>query len=120
MGYNLFITRTPHEWESELYPIAPDEWLRVVASDPTLRLVGVHPKLNRAGFRGPHLAIWSGSSEHEVPWLDWMRGKVYSKYPDEALIDKMVEIAGRLGAKVVGENDEVYLGGGRFVHPDPE
>ena len=120
MGYDLFITRAPHEWEGEQYPITPEEWLRVVEGDPTLRLVGIDPKLNRAGFRGPYFAIWSGPSEHEIPWLDWMLGRVYSKNPDEALIDKMVEIAGSLEARVVGENDEVYLGGGRVGQPDAE
>jgi hypothetical protein len=120
MGYDLFITRAPHEWESELYPITPEEWLRVVKRDSTLRLVGSDPELNRAGFRGPHFAIWSGPSEHKIPWLDWMCGTVYSKNPDDALINKMVEIARRLEARVVGESDEVYLGGGRVEHPAPE
>jgi hypothetical protein len=119
MGYDLHITRAPEVWESELHPITPEEWLRVVEDDPSLCLVGADPKLNRSGFRGPYFAIWSGPSEHKIPWLNWLRGRVYSKNPDEALIKKLVEIAKRLKARVIGDDGEVYLGEGQVVPPVP-
>ena len=45
-------------------------------------------------------------------WLDWKDGEIFAKNPEDALIEKMVEIAKVLGAKVQGDDDEVYKGGG--------
>jgi hypothetical protein len=61
-------------------------------------------------YPNSQLVLWSGDSEHETPWLDWSRGKIYSKNPDAPLIRKMVAIAKRLNAKVVGQDYEEYDG----------
>jgi hypothetical protein len=44
--------------------------------------------------------------------LDWFKGNIYSKSPDDAIIDKMVAIAKELGATVQGDDGEIYTGGG--------
>jgi len=110
MVYDLHITRAKWHWDSEKQPITVAEWLGIVEGDPELRL---------AGYNGPYFAIWNGSSECPEPWLDWLRGEIYSKSPDDALIDKMVQIARGLGAKVQGDDGEVYIGGGRSAYPPP-
>ena len=43
-------------------------------------------------------------------WLDYVRGDIYTKNPTDEMVDKMVQIAKTLGAKVLGEEDEEYLG----------
>jgi hypothetical protein len=104
VGYDLHITRRRFWAEPGGGEIAPHEWLAVVEADPELAL---NPE------SGAYFADWSGPSEYPDPWLDYFEGTIYSKNPDSALIDKMVEIARRLGAKVQGEDGEVYPEGGQ-------
>ena len=91
MGYNLYITRADDWVENEGCQIPVREWLDVVAADPELRLDPVN---------GPYDALWNGPSEHEEPWFDWSEGNVYTKNPDPPMIEKMVELAAKLGGKV--------------------
>jgi len=103
MGYDLHITRAKWHFENQGQWITADEWLEYIASDPELHL---------AGYNGAYFALWSGKSEYPDPWLDWFNGNVYSKIPDDAIVDKMVAIAKQLRAKVQGDDGEVYTGGG--------
>ena len=98
MGYDLHITRR-NDWSANGYDITAAEWLAYVERDPELSL---WPE------NGPHMARWSGKSKHSEPWLDWFKGNIYSKNPDEALIQKMVHIARALDAKVQGDDGEIY------------
>ena|SRR5579871_6413112 len=101
MGYELHITRAESYWNSRDNPIAADEWLKIIEADPELRL---------AGYNGPYFAIWSGPSEYPDAWLDWREGRISSKNPDETLIEKMAQIAGKLDARVLGDDEESYVG----------
>jgi hypothetical protein len=103
MGYDLHITRAKFHFENEGAWITADEWLRYVESDPDLKL---------AGYNGEYFALWSGKSEYPDPWLDWFQGNIYTQNRDAPLIDKMVEIAKKLDAKVQGDDGETYIGGG--------
>lgn len=96
MGYNLYITRAKYWAENEDFWITADEWLEIVEKDPTLSLNSEN---------GRYHALWSGE---EDCWLDWFEGNIYTKYPKKNLIEKMGEIADNLGARVHGEDDEVY------------
>jgi hypothetical protein len=98
MGYDLHITRREH-WIDEGDDISSEEWLAVVEADPELRIEAVY---------GSYFAIWSGPSTLGDPWLDWFDGRINTKNPDHALIDKMVEIAEKLGASVQGDDGEIY------------
>jgi hypothetical protein len=103
MGYNLHITRGKNWYQNHGHEIMPEEWLAVVHDDPELEI---------AGENGPYFTIWKGKSKYAEPWFDWLKGNVETKNPDEPMIDKMVAIAQRLGAKVQGDDGEVYAGGG--------
>jgi hypothetical protein len=103
MGYDLHITRAEH-WYDGQAAISADEWLACVATDPELEL---------AGFNGPYFALWSGPSRPEEPWFDWSRGRIHTKNPDPAMVGKALRIAERLGARVVGDDGEVYLADGQ-------
>lgn len=111
MGYDLHITRAKSWSENAGHKISSDEWLAYVADDPELSI---------SGQNGPYFAAWSGKSEYPDPWLDWFDGNIYSKNPDEALIDKMVQIARQLHARVQGDDGELYTSGReRPVVPRP-
>ena len=98
MGYDLHITRRT-DWSMTGNDVTVPEWLAYVARDPELSL---WPE------NGPYMARWSGKSKHSDAWLDWFKGNVYTKNPDQALIEKMIHIAHELGATVQGDDGETY------------
>jgi hypothetical protein len=100
MAYQLHITRASDWMHSEELPITVAEWLTLVRCDPELTHDPTH---------GPHFVRWSGSPGRDR-WLDWEDGRINTKYPDGKLLQKLVAIADRLGAKVQGDGGEVYSG----------
>jgi hypothetical protein len=98
MGYNLHITRRK-DWSSHGNDITAQEWLSYVESDPELTL---------SRQSGEYFAIWDGKSKSVSRWLDWHKGNIYTKNPEESLIDKMVAIAAVLHAEVHGDDGEIY------------
>ena len=54
------------------------------------------------------MARWRGKSRQPDAWVDWFKGNIYTKNPDEALIGKMVHIARALHATVQGDDGEIY------------
>ncbi|EBX1654793.1 TPA: hypothetical protein ACIFUM_003283 [Salmonella enterica] len=100
MGWELHIVRTEHWFDSANDPICSEEWLQLVDSDDELSIDHKN---------GNFYAIWSGQSEHDEPWLEWGDGRISTKHPDEALYCKMLQIADKLNAVVVDEDDHKYL-----------
>jgi hypothetical protein len=98
MGYDLHITRREF-WSYNGDDITASEWLAVVAQDPELQL----DKEN-----GPYFVTRKQESSANPSWLNWSNGQIYSKNPDDALIDKMVSIAKKLNARVQGDEGEFY------------
>ncbi len=111
MGYELHITRAPDWAENEDDYIRADEWLTLVEADAELTL---------DTRNGPHFARWSGLSDHQEPWFDWFEGNIHTKYPDPMMLAKMLEIADKLGAKVQGDDGEMYESEDVFPGPLPE
>ncbi|HWY77064.1 MAG TPA: hypothetical protein VN281_15680 [Verrucomicrobiae bacterium] len=102
MGYDVHITRKKLWWNEDGPVITAEEWLRYVASDPQLRL---DPTSER------HSVTINIQSDFPDPWLEWFDGDIYSKNPDEAIRGKMIQIATALGAKVQGDDGEIYRSG---------
>ena len=100
MAYQLHITRAADWMHSSELPITASEWLKLVRTDS---------ELIQDPARGPYFVRWAGSQGRDR-WLEWADGRINTKYPDGALLKKLVEIAGRLGAKVQGDGGEVYSG----------
>src|SRR5262245_20869547 len=103
MGYDLHITRRG-DWYDEGADISADEWLNYVESDPELSIDDRNSK---------YFAIWKGDD-----WLSWRRGEIFTKNPRRNLVEKMIQIASRLDAKVQGDDGEVYIDGSQV--PDDE
>src|SRR4051812_21174805 len=98
MGYDLHITRRVDWWDFDGPAITLEEWGAYVKGDaevqpdpdngPTDFLYAAHPK---------------------EPWpLWWYRGEVYAKNPDEATVRKLVGIAEKLEARVLGDDGETH------------
>jgi hypothetical protein len=108
MGYDLQITRKPSQLDKSP-DITVEEWLEVVENDPEL----THDAMLHPNY--PYHADWSGPGKYPC-WLDYSPAtlyspsQLYSKNPTDEMIEKMVQIAKLLGAKVLGEEDEEYLG----------
>ena len=110
MGYNLYITRAK-QWPDEMGPkITCEEWLAVVRDDPELAI-------NAAN--GLYFAEWT-SLEGDESWFDLDNGAITTKNPDEPEIRKMLLLAQRLHAHVVGDDGEVYDEATLAEHPPTE
>ena len=100
MGYNLHIHRADDWCKCDRHPITAAEWLAVVGADPELRI---------DGRSGPYFAVWPGPCRYpDGTWFDWSEGRVFTKNPDRATLAKMLELAGKLGARVQGDHGEFY------------
>jgi hypothetical protein len=103
MGYDLLITRRAAGRRDG--KIAAGEWLAYVDRDPELR---------RDPDNGPYFVTWPGASGGS--WLDWSNGEIFSKYPDAALLQKMLAIARHFSAEVQGDDGEIYEADGSAPH----
>ncbi len=121
MGYNLYITRASSSLESADHPISKAEWKIVVESDPSF-CISAEDYSERFTDEGAtertYAVIWR---EHGDPVPFWYEdGAIQTKNPDEKTIDKMVQLAKKLNARVLGEEDEEYLPGGKATRPQPD
>jgi hypothetical protein len=99
MGYDFHITRAEFHADNAGREITAEEWLRYVESDLELRLIPAN---------GKYFARWNGKSKYLDPWFDWYEGNIDTKNPDKAIVGKMLQIAGQLGARVQGDDGEFY------------
>jgi hypothetical protein len=58
-------------------------------------------------YENPGLAIWT-KAPHSGTWFDYRRGRIVVKNPDPEILAKMKQIAGKLRAKVIGDEGEEY------------
>jgi hypothetical protein len=101
MGWAIHITRAEHWPDSDQHPITAEEWLALVEADPELT---VDPRDN-----GPYCALWLAHwVEGDHPWFNWFKGAINTKYPDRKTLGKALEIAKHFGARVQGDDGEVY------------
>lgn len=109
VGYDLHITRRA-EWSDPGSgpPITRGEFERVVLGDARFR---------RDDGLGPDYAVLVKKSRgtDDSPWLCWQDGQILTKSPPRSFIRLAVEIAGKLNARVVGDDDEGYGADGRVV-----
>lgn len=114
MGYDLHITRASDFSDSASDPIALQEWLEYVASDPELRVTGAAevaaPDGSVLRYENEGLAVWTAPGKHQdaTIWFDYRGGSIVVKNPDEKVVEKMVSIARALNARVQGDDGEYY------------
>jgi len=109
MGYDLHITKAQFDWETKEFPISLSEWEGVATGDPDLRYATENYYQRRTlGGGSERIHPWLLVSHPEEPPLWFMDGAISCKNPDEATIRKMVVLAEKLGARVIGEEGETY------------
>jgi hypothetical protein len=95
MGYEVHVTRAEKWYESENTPISAEEWLAAVGADPEMRLL-----------EGTW-AEWLGHPDRIVSF-GLREGAVSFKQPDDYTLAKMIDLAERLKARVIGDDGEEY------------
>lgn len=99
MGYDLHITRKEFWSDDDGPAITLDEWLAYVAQDPEIELDPQNP--------GPENYVITSHLDRWPLW--WHRsGELNTKNPDHRAIAKLVQIAQKLDARVLGDDDEIY------------
>ncbi|OUJ01980.1 hypothetical protein [Acetobacter cibinongensis] len=111
MGYDVSISREPHPWLDAARPLLlfrPEVVRRIVEEDPELQFI---PDKNNTGF-GDILYL-TGQDAQDVDCNQeglWFKPDgLTAKYPSEALMKKMAQLAVKLNAHMVGDNDEHYF-----------
>lgn len=117
MGYDVNITRARHWAENVGQEIQPEEWRAVVKEDPELEMRGV---ADAGGLRyeNPLLAAWTAHPSYEEVWVDYSGGNLVVKNPDMHILRKLCALAAQLGARVQGDEGEIYEADGRIVMDD--
>ena len=102
MGYELHITRAKSWDDNSDHQITREEWLSLLSTDAELKVWEVS---------GPYFATFADAPDplySPTPWLNWIDGNIDSKYPTSRLVKKMISLAEKLGAKVQGDDGEIY------------
>lgn len=109
MGYDLHITRAGSWLDADTSPISESEWHHAVAQDPSLLLSAedyYEAKDGKGGVVRTAAVLW----EHDPDVAFWFdRSEITAKNPKDDAIVKLLELASRLTARVLGDNDEEYL-----------
>ena len=113
MSYALHIRRPV-----ELDPVTMEEWLDAVATDPGLELPSgdrievICPDGDVLTYQRDGLAIWSSHPRHDLTGFrclfEYHEGRISVADPDDETVEKMREVAKRLGAEVRGDEGETY------------
>ncbi|KUY92798.1 MULTISPECIES: hypothetical protein [unclassified Burkholderia] len=122
MGYDVHITRKTN-WFDDEPQIDIYEWRVLVASDEEMRLDGYAEAKVGSGavprMESEGLAVWVAYSGHaangNMAWFDFGRGDVVVKNPDAEILVKMWAITQKLGARVQGDDCELYGADGNVV-----
>jgi hypothetical protein len=116
MGHELHITRAGDWHKSQFNPIALDEWVAYVRSDPEMRFgqcaTATTPVGDTLQYTSEGLAVWdsySGNGKNgNFAWFDFQNGEVVVNNPDDEIIEKVCRVAKALHARVQGDDGEFY------------
>jgi hypothetical protein len=100
MGYDVYITRRKLWSDAFGDEIGAEEWMALVDDDAELEAaadVGSWAARSRAGTL-----------------IEWADGSIAARDPEDEEVELLLLLAERLGARVQGEDGEIYLGGGRI------
>lgn len=110
MGYDLHITHADDWTQSRVHPISETDWLAVVASDPELEMSTTDFYERKVGGTIERIydTYWTvpNGERTAVFWL--ADGRITVKYRDRIALKKIVKIARKLGARLLGDDGEEY------------
>jgi len=117
MGYELHIVRNDEWWDDDAGGgILFEEWSSLVDADDSMRMDGFAEVTSSDGGKlrveNEGLTVWTGYQGNieggNQAWFDFRNGRIVFKNPDQEILKKMLEIAGTLNAKIVGDEGEEY------------
>ena len=117
MGYELHITRKENWFDEEgSLQISIDEWYQLLSDDKEMRLDGFAEATASNGetvrVESKGLSVWtkySGNGQDgNYAWFDYSNGSIVCNNPDDEIINKMLDVAQKLNAKVQGDEGEIY------------
>jgi hypothetical protein len=106
MGYHLYITRRSCLDDDSALEISKEEWLDIVEHDPDLEVFE-----GEGTFRGEVARMClrdKAGTCTAARYFTYRDGDVGVKKPCEPVLKKMVEIADKIAARVIGERNEIY------------
>jgi hypothetical protein len=103
MSYHVAITR---ERKGTDAAIGLDEWVAFIRASADLSEVAATGAADTDKFNKSNHAVHVRGREDT--WLGWSDGEVWTKNPDQALLEYMISIAPALGARVRGDEGEYY------------
>ena len=117
MGYELHITKQENWFDDDdSRQISFDEWMQILADDKEMRLDNFAEATTTSEdtirVESEGLSVWTKYSGNGLngnyAWFNYSQGSIVCKNPDDEIIGKMLDIAGRLNAKVQGDDGEIY------------
>lgn len=109
MGYDIHITRRRHWSDTGDPEISFPEWQTLVNSDPQLEPVG------ETG-REESIIMMCDETRHSARYFHYLDGQIFVKKPCTAVLMKMLAVANKLNARVMGDDDEIYAPDGTPSH----
>ena len=111
MGYELHITLADNWLHSTQRPIAEAAWMALVDTDPSLEIRSADYYEYRESTTGEvkriHPVVWTAHPKEPAAFW-FMHGEIRMKNPDDLVVEKMKEIATKLGANLLGDEGEEY------------
>lgn len=118
MGYELHIHRKDNWFdEKSSKPVSYEEWKAVAKADEELIIVGSYGD-RRVDFEIP-IYGWPKPDGEAVSFI-WLIDEVSVSFSGDAAIVKAFELSQKLGAKLQGDENEVYRADGSFFFEDPD
>jgi hypothetical protein len=113
VSWYVHITRAERWAEGEQHPITREEWLAYVDSDDELRRVTAAEIEANKPFVKADDAAWierrGDGTDKVAAWFGYHRGLIDVRNPHVETLGKMADIAERLKANVVDEEDNVLV-----------
>jgi len=109
MGYDIHITRRLH-WSDDGEPsISLNEWQAVIDSDPQLELASLDGS-------GEICVMMCDQTKSAARYFYYGEGQIFVKKPCKEVLIKMLAIAQKLHARVIGDDGEIYTPDGTPSH----
>lgn len=107
MAYDVHLVRTTHWFEAASNPVTKHDVDRLIASDPELEWstedwIDMHDGRGKTVTRY-FMILWKGQ-----PCFWWYRDQIKCAGPSEVQVEKLVAMAEKLNANVVGDDGEAY------------
>jgi hypothetical protein len=109
------ITRNPSPLWSGGERITESEWREAALAEGDFRPPTEAELREEAPSAWPDDLVWTGHPRHPAVWFSWDDGQVDVKYLGEVTIAKMMKLAGRLRARVISEQGELFDADGRSL-----